>query len=90
MTGYAGTDDDLPGTWLAAAETAHTVMLGGLKVSEKQDLHSSIPIVDKVPIVRFLFQRQGTYAANQKLLILVTATIVIPQEHEPTPAQSGL
>ena len=34
MTGYAGTDDDLPGTWLAAAETAHTVMLAGLVGSE--------------------------------------------------------
>jgi len=34
MTGYAGTDGDLPGTWLAAAETAHTVMLGGLVGSE--------------------------------------------------------
>jgi trimethylamine--corrinoid protein Co-methyltransferase len=34
MSGYAGTDDDLPGTWLAAAETAHTVMLAGLVGSE--------------------------------------------------------
>ncbi len=34
MSGYAGTDDDLPGTWLAAAETAHTVMLAGLMGSE--------------------------------------------------------
>ena len=34
MTGYAGTDDDLPGTWLAAAETAHTVMLAGLVGAE--------------------------------------------------------
>ena len=34
MTGYAGTDDDLPGTWLAAAETAHTVMLAGIVGSE--------------------------------------------------------
>jgi trimethylamine--corrinoid protein Co-methyltransferase len=34
MSGYAGTDADLPGTWLAAAETAHTVMLAGLVGSE--------------------------------------------------------
>jgi type II secretory pathway component GspD/PulD (secretin) len=66
-----------------------TVMLGGLKVSEKQDLRSTIPLLNKIPIVRFVFQRQGTYAANQKLLILVTATIVIPQEHEPEPSQLG-
>jgi type II secretory pathway component GspD/PulD (secretin) len=67
-----------------------TVMLGGLKVSEKQDLRSGVPILNKIPILRFLFERKGTYAANQKLLILITATIVIPQEHEPTPAQLGL
>jgi len=30
MTGYAGTDDERAGTWLAAAETAHTVMLSAL------------------------------------------------------------
>ncbi len=66
-----------------------TVMLGGLKVSEKQDLRSGIPIINKIPLVRFLFDRQGTYAANQKLLILVTANIVIPEEHEPLPSQLG-
>jgi type II secretory pathway component GspD/PulD (secretin)/tetratricopeptide (TPR) repeat protein len=66
-----------------------TVMLGGLKVSEKQDLRSGVPLFNKIPVVRFLFDRQGTYAANQKLLILVTANIVIPQEHEPLPSQLG-
>lgn len=66
-----------------------TVMLGGLKVSEKQDLRSSIPLLGKVPVVRFLFERKGNYASNQKLLILVTAKIVIPQELEPTPSQLG-
>jgi type II secretory pathway component GspD/PulD (secretin) len=67
-----------------------TVMLGGLKVSEKQDIRSGVPILNKIPVLRFLFERKGHYAANQKLLILITATIVIPQEHEPTPAQLGL
>lgn len=66
-----------------------TVMLGGLKVSEKQDLRSGIPVLNKIPVVRFLFDRQGSYAANQKLLILVTANIVIPQELEPAPSQLG-
>jgi type II secretory pathway component GspD/PulD (secretin) len=66
-----------------------TVMLGGMKVSEKQDIRSGVPLLNKIPIVRFLFQRQGTYSANQKLLILITAHIVIPQEHEPTDAQLG-
>ncbi|HVS08910.1 MAG TPA: hypothetical protein VMS76_03475, partial [Planctomycetota bacterium] len=66
-----------------------TVMLGGLKVSEKQDLRSGVPILNKLPVVRFLFERKGTFQTNRKLLILINANIVIPQELEPTPAQMG-
>lgn len=66
-----------------------TVMLGGLKVSEKQALRSGVPILNKIPIVRFLFERKGNYISNRKLLILIKAGIVIPEEHEPTPSQTG-
>jgi len=66
-----------------------TVLLGGLKVSEKQDLRSGIPLVNKIPILRFLFERKGSYVSNRKLLILLKANIVIPQESEPTAAQLG-
>ncbi len=65
-----------------------TVLLGGMKTSDKQDMKSGVPIVNKIPIVSFFFERKGTYASNRKLLILLKATIVIPREHEPTPAQS--
>ncbi|MCC6406035.1 MAG: hypothetical protein IT453_02635 [Planctomycetes bacterium] len=64
-----------------------TVMLGGLKVSEKKDLNSGVPILSKIPLVRFLFERKGTYNSNRKLLILLKAAIVIPSEIEPTEAQ---
>jgi type II secretory pathway component GspD/PulD (secretin) len=66
-----------------------TVMLGGLKVSDKQDNRSGVPILNKIPIVSFFFERKGQYISNQKLLILLRADIVIPQEHEPTSAQLG-
>jgi type II secretory pathway component GspD/PulD (secretin) len=66
-----------------------TVMLGGLKVSEKQDLRSGVPILNQIPVVRFLFERKGNYISNRKLLILIKANIVIPAEHEPSPAQLG-
>ena len=72
-----------------AVASGQTVLLGGLKVSEKQDLRSGIPIVNKIPVVRFLFERKGSYVSNRKLLILIKANIVIPQESEPTPAQLG-
>ena len=56
-----------------------TVLLGGLKVSEKQEQRSGVPILNKIPIVRFLFERKGTYVSNRKLLILLKASIVIPR-----------
>lgn len=66
-----------------------TVMLGGLKVSENKDYQSGVPIVNEIPIVSMLFERKGVYNHNKKLLILLKATIVIPAEHEPTPAETG-
>ena len=67
-----------------------TVLLGGLKVSDKKDLRSGVPILNKIPLVSMLFERKGRYASNRKLLILLNANIVIPVEREPTPAQLGL
>ncbi len=67
-----------------------TVLLGGMKVHENQDLRSGVPILNKIPIISFLFERQGTFVSNRKLLILLKAKIVIPQESQPTPAQMGL
>ena len=67
-----------------------TVMLGGLKVSDNKDYRNGVPIVNKIPIISMLFERKGIYKHNQKLLILLKATIVIPEEHEPTAAQLGL
>jgi type II secretory pathway component GspD/PulD (secretin)/tetratricopeptide (TPR) repeat protein len=65
-----------------------TVMLGGTKVSDKQDNRSGVPILNKIPIVSFFFERKGNYISNRKLLILLKANIVIPSELEPTPAQT--
>lgn len=67
-----------------------TVLLGGMKVHQNQDLRSGVPILNKIPLISFLFERQGTFVSNRKLLILLKARIVIPQENEPTPAQMGL
>jgi type II secretory pathway component GspD/PulD (secretin) len=64
-----------------------TVLLGGMKVSDKQDLKSGVPILNRIPIISFFFERKGKYISNRKLLILLKASIVIPSEHEPTPAQ---
>ncbi len=66
-----------------------TVLLGGLKIHKEQDLRSGVPILNKIPIISFFFERQGTFITNRKLLILLKAKIVIPSEFEPTQAQLG-
>jgi len=67
-----------------------TVLLGGMKVSEKQDLRSGVPILNKIPLLSALFERKGNMISNRKLLILLKALIVIPEEKEPTAQQLGL
>jgi len=67
-----------------------TVLLGGFKVHDSQDLRSGVPILNKIPVLSFFFERKGTFISNRKLLILLKADIVIPREHEPTAAQLGL
>ncbi|MEM7306526.1 MAG: hypothetical protein AAF682_07645 [Planctomycetota bacterium] len=67
-----------------------TVLLGGFKIRESQDLRSGVPILNKIPLVSFFFERKGNFVSNRKLLILLKANIVIPEEHEPTAAQLGL
>lgn len=67
-----------------------TVLLGGLKVSDKKDYRSGVPIVNKIPLVSMLFERKGKFVSNRKLLILLRADIVIPSEEEPSDARLGL
>ncbi len=67
-----------------------TVMLGGNKISQKQDQAAGVPILNKIPFINALFERKGTFISNRKLLILLKAGIVIPRELEPTPAEMGM
>jgi type II secretory pathway component GspD/PulD (secretin) len=60
-----------------------TLMLGGMKSSEKQNLNSGVPFLRDIPVVSFLFTRKGSYIANRKVLILLRANILIPTELEP-------
>lgn len=66
-----------------------TILLGGWKVHEEQNYSSGVPILNKVPLLSAFFERKGNYINNRKLLILLSAQIVLWQEHTPTPAQLG-
>ena len=67
-----------------------TILLGGWKVHEEQNYNNGVPILNKIPIISVFFKREGNFVLNRKLLILLKATIVIWQEHQPTPAQLGV
>ncbi len=60
-----------------------TLLLGGMKIVEQQDLDSGIPVLNRIPILSFFFSRKGEYESYRKLLILLTANIVMPEEFEP-------
>ncbi|MFT7463437.1 MAG: type II secretory pathway component GspD/PulD (secretin)/tetratricopeptide (TPR) repeat protein [Pseudohongiellaceae bacterium] len=60
-----------------------TLLLGGLKTSVEQDYKSDMPFFGDIPIISFFFTRQGDYVSKRKLLILLTANILAPEESEP-------
>jgi len=62
-----------------------TVMLGGMRLVERQNLKSTVPLLGNLPGLSWLFSRQGQSIQNRKILILITSRIVLMDEHEPNP-----
>jgi len=60
-----------------------TLLLGGMKVIDEQELESGVPFLNRVPLLSFFFSRKGEYESYKKLLILLTSRVVIPAEREP-------
>lgn len=60
-----------------------TLMLGGMRLSERQRLRSGVPFLQDLPGLSFLFSRRGNYVLNRKLLILIRASIILTEEHMP-------
>jgi len=57
-----------------------SILLGGLKDIKVQDAKSSSPILGNIPILSFLFSRQGKSEEISHLMIIITATITDLQE----------
>ena len=57
-----------------------SVLLGGLKDISVSDQKSSSPILGNIPILSFLFSRQGKSEEIEHLMIIITATITDLQE----------
>ncbi len=64
-----------------------TMMLGGMRIVERQNLRSTVPLLGDLPGLSWLFSRKGTSVQNRKILILVRASIVLMEEREPTTLQ---
>lgn len=60
-----------------------TMMLGGMRLVERQNLVSGVPILKDLPGLSFLFSRKGQSLQNRKVLILIHAKIVIMEELQP-------
>lgn len=62
-----------------------TLLLGGMKLVDQQDLESGVPFLDRIPVLSFFFTRKGTFESYRKLIILLSARIILPRELEPAP-----
>lgn len=60
-----------------------TMMLGGMRLVDRQKLVSGVPVLGDLPGLSFFFSRRGTSLMNRKILILIRARIVLMEEHEP-------
>ncbi|MCR9247107.1 MAG: hypothetical protein NXI31_18905 [bacterium] len=60
-----------------------TMMLGGMRLVERQNLRSTVPLLGSLPGLSWLFSRQGKSVQNRKILILIRARIILMEEHEP-------
>jgi general secretion pathway protein D len=64
-----------------------TLMLGGMKSLVDTKLRSGIPFLSDIPLVGFLASRNGYEDSKKKIMILVRAKILIPEEIEPAIAR---
>ncbi|MFQ5749260.1 MAG: hypothetical protein ACE5H3_07380 [Planctomycetota bacterium] len=52
-------------------------------------MESGVPFLNRIPFLSFLFSRKGNFESYRKLLILLTARVIIPTEFEPEPLPAG-
>ncbi|MBM4014021.1 MAG: hypothetical protein FJ293_03530 [Planctomycetes bacterium] len=64
-----------------------TLMLGGMKSLVDRRFDSGIPFLSEIPLVSFFASRTGTEKSRTKVMILLRAKIIIPEEYEPAVAR---
>ena len=66
-----------------------SLLLGGMKMVTEQELDSGVPYLKDIPVLSFFFSRKGSYETYQKLVILLTANIILPEDLEPASLPAG-
>ncbi len=61
-----------------------TLLIGGLKFYEQVDATSEIPVLGKLPVIGFMFSRKGSFVNRRNLLVLITASVQVLEEQEPS------
>lgn len=59
-----------------------TMLLGGLKFYEEQNVESGVPVLKDIPLLSFFFSRKGKYTNVKDLLILLRVKVIIMEELE--------
>jgi len=60
------------------------LLIGGLKFYEEVRAESSVPWLNKIPILSFFWSRKGTYISRRNLIILIKVKILVLEEMAPT------
>lgn len=66
-----------------------TLLLGGLRFYEEQRNDVKVPFLGDIPVLGFFFSRRGTFIERRNLFILLKATIIRLEEHEPSMGRRG-
>ena len=89
---WTATDIQLPQILVKSVETfasvpdGGTLMLGGLSRVTEREGRAGVPLIDDIPIIKYLFSSWGKLDSRASLIILVKADILIQGEKEPAVA----
>ncbi|MGB2614110.1 MAG: hypothetical protein WBE06_05295, partial [Phycisphaerae bacterium] len=59
-----------------------TLLLGGNKIYNEVEVETGVPILNKIPILRRMFNNRASVRTNSNLLILIRPKILIQSEEE--------
>ena len=80
---------ELPEVYTRAVETTvsvpdgGTLMIGGMTEAREAEGFATVPLLSKIPLIKYLFMSWGKMDTRQSLIVLVTADILVQTELEP-------